>query len=112
MKTPKEWMEEVVTDYHLVENARAALEYDPSVGHAGSVEVNAHDGVVTITGTVYSRAQRSAVERAVRRAASVTRVINDLRVDPPKSVLRPDEEVVSAIVGVNAVENRIVVEGR
>ena len=58
MKTPREWMQEIVTDHDLVQNARTALEYDRSIGHVGSVDVSADDGVVTIAGTVFSRAQK------------------------------------------------------
>ena len=72
MKTPKGRIEEIVADHDLVQNAKTALDDDRSIGHVGSVDVSADDGVVTITGTVYSHAQKAAVERAVRRAAGVT----------------------------------------
>ena len=157
MKDPKEWIEDIVTDHDLVQNVKTALEYDRSIGHVGSVDVSADDGVVTLTGTVYSPAQKSAVEHAVRRAAGVTVVINDLNVDSPKSVFRTDQEIADAattvlewtvgapdgieisvlggavtlegtvgsrdeqsaaarivrsLVGVNAIDNRIVIERR
>lgn len=124
MKNPKEWIEDIVTDHDLVQNAKTALEYDRSIGHVGSVDVSADDGVVTLTGTVYSHAQKSAVERAVRRAAGVTSVINDLNLDSPKSVFRTDQEIADAAstvlewtvgapdgIAISVLDGRVTLEG-
>jgi osmotically-inducible protein OsmY len=96
MKTPKEWMEDIVTDHDLVQGARTALENDRSIGHVGSVDVSAEGGLLTITGTVYSRAQKWAVEHVVRRAVGATRVVSYLNVDPPKAVSHGDQEIADA----------------
>lgn len=41
MKTPKDWMEDIVTDHDLLQGVKAALESDRSIGHVGSVDVSA-----------------------------------------------------------------------
>ena len=96
MKTPKGWMEDIVTDHDLVQGARTALEDNRSIGHVGSVDVRADGGRVTITGTVYSHAQKWAVEEVVRRAVGQTRVRSNLGVDRPKAVTHPDQAIADA----------------
>ena len=100
MSTLKRWLQDVARDHDLEEHVRAELGYDPAVGHVGSVEITAANGVVSVTGTVYSLAQRWAVEQAVRRVAGVTDVFNDLLVLPPKDVFHSDEEIADAVATV------------
>jgi len=124
MKTPRGWMDGIVTDYDLVQGARRALENDRSIGRVGSVDVGANGGIVTITGTVYSHAQKSAVDRVVRRAVGPSRVDNRLNVDPPKVVAHRDQEVADAAatvlrwtlgapdgVEISALDGRVTLEG-
>ena len=124
MKTPKDWMEDIVTDHDLLKGARAALESDRSIGHVGSVDVSADGGIVTITGTVYSHAQKWAVDHVVSRGVGPTRVVSRLNVDPPKLVTHGDQEVADAAatvlrwtigapdgVEVSALGGRVTLEG-
>ena len=96
MKTIKEWFQDVANDSDLEEDIRAELAYDLTIGRVGGVDVSVEGGMVTLTGTVYSLAQKWAVEHAVRRVAGVNDLVNDLRVDPPKDVSHSDEEIASA----------------
>lgn len=100
MKTPRKWLQRIARDADLEQDVRAELDYDQSVGRVGSAEVEVSDGVVSVTGTVYSLAQKWAVEHAIRRVASVTEVINDLRVDPPKEIFHSDQEIADAVTTV------------
>lgn len=96
MKSPNEWLDGIITDHDLDETVRTALEHDRSIGQVGSVDVHVEDGIVTITGTVYSLAQKWAVEHAAQRGAGTAPVINDLRIDPPKTVFHTDQEIANA----------------
>ena len=55
------------------------IDRDPAL-RAWEIGVTAEDGVVTLTGTVESHAERVAAERAARRVEGVRTVANDLRV--------------------------------
>ena len=96
MKTIKEWFHDVAHDSDLEADIRAELGYDQTIGRVGGVEVTVEDGTVTLTGTVYSLAQKWAVEHAVRRVAGVRDLVNDLLVDPPKDVSHSDQEIADA----------------
>jgi osmotically-inducible protein OsmY len=89
-------MDDIVTDHDLVQGARTALESNRSIGHVGSVEVSAEGGILTITGTVHSQAQKWAVDHVVRRAVGATHVVSRLNVDPPKAATHRDQEVADA----------------
>ena len=54
------------------------IDRDPAL-RAWQIGVTAEDGVVTLTGTVESHAERVAAERASRRVEGVRTVANDLR---------------------------------
>ena len=96
MKTIKEWFQVLADDTDLEEDIRAELAYDQTMGRVGAVEVAVEDGTVTLTGTVYSLAQKWAVEHAVRRIAGVKGLVNELFVDSPKNVSHSDAEIASA----------------
>ena len=55
------------------------IDRDPAL-RAWQIGVTAEDGVVTLTGTVESHAERVAAERASRRVEGVRTVANDLRI--------------------------------
>jgi osmotically-inducible protein OsmY len=55
------------------------IDREPAL-HAWEIGVAAEDGVVTLSGTVDSQAERMAAERAVKRVEGVRTVANDLRV--------------------------------
>src|SRR5262245_37751098 len=96
MKTVKEWFHNVANDHDLEEDIRAELGYDPAIGRVGSVDVTVEDGIVSLKGTVYSLAQKWAVEHAVRGVAGVRDLDDDLLVDPPKDVVHSDAEIKDA----------------
>jgi osmotically-inducible protein OsmY len=68
------------------------LRWDPSVRQK-EIGVAAKDGVVTITGSVESFAERWAVERAVERVAGVRVVANEMEVKLPSSLARSDSDI-------------------
>jgi osmotically-inducible protein OsmY len=76
----------------IQKSALAELEWDPRVD-ASKVGVAAVDGVVTLTGSVPSYAEKIAAERAVRRVAGVKGTVNDIEVHLPGMSQRGDTEL-------------------
>ena len=64
-------------DIQLRHEVFAQLNWDPAVCSC-DVDVRVADGVVTLHGQLASEDLKSAVERAVRRAEGVTRIVNRL----------------------------------
>jgi osmotically-inducible protein OsmY len=73
----------------------AELEWDPRVD-ASKVGVATVDGVVTLTGSVPSYAEKIAAEQAVKRVAGVKGIANDLEVHLPGMSQRGDTELAQA----------------
>lgn len=67
------------TDLRLRNAVIRQLDWDPEVETSG-VAVTAGDGVVTLTGSIATYAQKLAAERAVKRIRGVRAVANDLAV--------------------------------
>ena len=57
------------------------------------IEVTALDGVVTLDGEVDSYAKKWAADRAARRVAGVTGVVDNIKVKLPGSFKASDEEI-------------------
>lgn len=73
------------------------LRWDPQIKEK-EIGVASKDGVITLTGSVESYAQRWAVERAVERVAGVRVVANELEVKLPNALIRSDSEIAHQIV--------------
>ena len=76
-------------DTQLQHDVLAELEWDPSID-AARIGVAAHDGVVTLTGTVDSYADKAAAERLAMRVRGVKAVANDIAVRVPGASRRSD----------------------
>jgi len=103
-----------MTDVKLQRDVLDELEWEPSVS-ANDIGVSVHDGIVTLTGTVPSYAEKYAAEQAARRVAGVRGVAEDLKVKLSTDYERNDTEIAEAAA--NALEwntqvpsNRIKVE--
>src|SRR3954468_14950031 len=84
-------------DEDLQRDVLEELAWDPSV-HAVEVSVRVKDGVVTLTGSVRSYADKFAAEEAAKRVHGVRAVVNELEVKLPGSSQRTDEEIAAAAV--------------
>ncbi len=82
------------------------LEWEPSVD-AAEIGVTAHNGIVTLTGTVNSYAQKLVAERAAKRLKGVKAIANDIEVRLPGTALRTDSDI--ARVAVDALKWRTIV---
>jgi osmotically-inducible protein OsmY len=66
-------------DLKLRDDVMQQLEWDPAVD-AGGIGVTAHEGAVTLTGSINSYAGKLAAERAAKQVRGVRAVANDLDV--------------------------------
>lgn len=89
------------SDTQLHKDIVDELRWDPRVKEA-EIAVSAKGGVVTLTGSVETYAQKYAAERAVERVAGVRAVADDLHVRVPGSSQRTDTDIAhSAINALN-----------
>jgi osmotically-inducible protein OsmY len=83
-------------DIRLQQDVLEELAWDPHVADTElSVEID--NGVVTLTGTVTSWAERAAAQEAARRVVGVLDVANDIRVRPPGGLYPTDTEIAQAV---------------
>ena len=74
------------------------LEWEPSVD-ASQIGVAAiQSGVVTLTGTVPTYAEKVSAERAAKRVSGVRVVANDIEVRPIGSMKRTDTDIAQAVL--------------
>jgi osmotically-inducible protein OsmY len=87
------------TETQLQRDVLDELRWEPSID-ANDVGVTVRDGVVTLTGSVNSYAEKEAAERATQRVVGVKGVANDLKVVVPGTHRRDDTDI--ALAAVNA----------
>ncbi|MGC5887494.1 BON domain-containing protein [Ralstonia pseudosolanacearum] len=83
-------------DIQLKCDVEDELQWDPAVD-ADRFAVAAKNGVVTISGSVDTFADKHAAEEAIRRVAGVTALVVHVDVHVPTDMQRPDEEIAQAI---------------
>ena len=83
------------TDAQLRKDVMDEIEWEPSVVAAG-VGVSAHNGVVTLSGTVATYAERCAVERAARRVGGVKGITEEIKVKLGGMSTKTDAEIAEA----------------
>lgn len=80
----------------LRDDVLAEIDQDPKV-NAARVGVAVDDGVVTLTGTVSSLAEKWAVEDAVKRVKGVHAIAEEITVDLPSTHRRGDTDIARAV---------------
>jgi osmotically-inducible protein OsmY len=83
------------TNVQLRKDVLDELIFDPSVS-SENVAVSAKDGVITLTGSVSSYADKYSAERAVFRVSGVKAVVEELDVKLSDESIRTDQEVAKA----------------
>jgi osmotically-inducible protein OsmY len=83
------------SDAQLHADVAEELTSDPALD-ASKIAVAAHDGIVTLTGTVPSYWQKIEAENAVKRVAGVRGIANDLIVEIPSIHRRDDADIARA----------------
>lgn len=84
-------------DTELQRDVIEELRWDPAIKEK-EIGVAVRDGVVTLTGSVASYAERWAVERAVERMSGVKALANEVSVRLPSSFVRSDSDLAHQIV--------------
>jgi len=85
------------TDKQLQCDVLDELQYEPCVD-ASKIGVIAHNGIVTLTGTVASYAEQHAATHAAERVAGVKAVANDTKVELPSMHQRDDADIAQAVL--------------
>lgn len=85
------------TDLQLHKDVIDELRWDPRVNEA-EIGVSAKGGVVTLTGSVETYAQKFAAERAVERVSGVRAVAEDLHVRPGTAFQHNDTDIAHSAV--------------
>jgi osmotically-inducible protein OsmY len=85
------------TDLQLQRDVLDELKFEPSIREA-EIGVSAKDGVVTLTGSVDSYAEKFSAERTAERVGGVKALADDLKVKLPGSHQRSDTEIAHAAV--------------
>jgi osmotically-inducible protein OsmY len=93
-----------ITDGDIQEDVIHELEWDPSVD-AAHVGVAVKGGVVTLSGTVPSYAEKWAAEAAAKRVYGVRAVANEIQVKLPGISQRTDADI--AEDGVRALQSNV-----
>ncbi|MBO9651432.1 MAG: BON domain-containing protein [Variovorax sp.] len=83
------------TDAKIRSDVLAEIDFDPSIRSLG-ISVEVKDGVVALTGTLTSYAEKHAVERAVQRVHGVRGVTLEMTVSRPADHERTDAELANA----------------
>jgi osmotically-inducible protein OsmY len=82
----------VKMDSELQRDVMTQLKWEPTI-HAAEIGVAVKDGVVTLSGDVDSLSKKWAIVRAVRRVSGVKVVSEEIKVSPPDSYRRADEDM-------------------
>jgi len=84
-------------DKQLKQSVLDELKWEPSV-NAAHIGVTAKDGVVTLTGSVETYAEKQAAETATLRVRGVKAVAEEMEVKLPFSVKHDDTEIAAAVM--------------
>lgn len=82
----------------LQHDVQEELEWEPSVDAAHIGVAATQPGVVTLTGTVATYAEKTTADRAAKRVAGVRAVANDIEVRPLGSMKRTDTDLAQAVL--------------
>lgn len=85
------------TDTQLKNDVMDELQWAPTVS-SSDIKVSAHDGVVTLSGTVPHYAEKGAAERAAQRVAGVKAIAEEMEVNLDGIFKRSDTDVAQAVV--------------
>lgn len=83
---------------NLQHRVQEELEWEPSLDASDIGVAATQPGVVTLTGTVASYAEKVTAERAAKRVAGVRAVANDIEVRLLGSLKRNDTEIAQAVL--------------
>ena len=83
------------SDIQIHKDVIDELAFDPQIDER-SIAVAVSDGVVTLTGSIPSFAQKYALERIVKRIAGVRGIAEEVAVELPQAHVRTDADIAAA----------------
>jgi osmotically-inducible protein OsmY len=83
------------TNVDLQQDVIDELQYEPSVEAAG-IGVTAKDGIITLTGTVQSYAEKWSATQATERVSGVKAVVDEIKVKLSYTHERGDKDIAQA----------------
>ncbi len=83
---------------NLQHDVQEELEWEPSVDASQIGVAATQPGIVTLTGTVATYAEKVSAERATKRVSGVRAVANDIEVRPIGSMKRTDTDIAQAVL--------------
>jgi osmotically-inducible protein OsmY len=86
----------MTNDRELQDRVLKALEFEPGVD-AAQIGVTAHDGVVTLRGSVTTFYQKASAERVATHVFGVRAIANDIEVKPTSDLKRSDTSIAEAV---------------
>lgn len=87
----------IKTDAQLKSDVLAELLWEPTL-QAGNIHVAAHDGTVTLSGTVNHYADKFAAERATQRVDGVKAIAEEIQVKPSGAHKQTNTEIAESVV--------------
>lgn len=88
-----------MSDISLRQDIIDELEFEPSL-NAAQIGVAVNKGVVTLTGSVGSYAEKIAAEQAVRRVKGVQAIAQEIEVRYPNDKKTADDEIAGRVVSI------------
>jgi osmotically-inducible protein OsmY len=85
------------TDKELQHDVLDELQYEPCID-ASKIGVIAHNGIITLSGTVASYAEQHEATHAAERVAGVKAVANETKVELPSMHRRDDADIAQAVL--------------
>jgi osmotically-inducible protein OsmY len=82
----------MIRDHKLRQDVIDELDFEPSLD-TSHIAVGVHDGVVTLTGSVSSYADKLAAERAARRVFGVRAIAQEIEIRLPSDKKTGDDEI-------------------
>src|SRR5436190_23021144 len=82
----------MISDHKLRQDVIAELDFEPSLD-ASHIAVGVHDGVVTLSGSVSSYADKLAAERTSKRVFGVRAIAQEVEIRLPSDKKTADEEI-------------------
>ena len=87
----------MIDDSQIQRDVREELRWVPDVDDA-NIEVQANDGIVTLTGFVHDFKDRHEAECAAKRVKGVTGVVNEIRISSDSATQRSDVALARATI--------------
>jgi osmotically-inducible protein OsmY len=82
----------MISDHKLRQDVLEELDFEPSLD-ASHIAVGVHDGVVTLSGSVPSYADKLAAERAAKHVFGVRAIAQNLEIRLPSDKKTADDEI-------------------